>query len=196
MKEIQYLLSYAWGKSKLLFLTTSLKYIFSRAIPLIGVVGLGVVVDSIENKQSGDAVIKSIVLYLAVNLCVSLLRSILIFFDNIVMCKASDKTQLDYMKDCVNIYYHYVENKSVLELKKKSMGANPVWFLDDFFVLLLYVVQFAGITYLFVELSPWFILIVAATSSISIVLNFKSVKNRAELTTLPGALLYIRILFL
>lgn len=177
MKEIQYLLSYAWKKSKLLFLTTSLKYIFSGVIPLIGVVGLGVVVDSIENQQAGDAVIKSIVFYLAVNLCVSLLRSLLVFFDNVVMRKASDKTQLDYMKDCVNIDYHYVEDKSVLELKKKSMGANPVWFLDDFFVLLLYVVQFAGITYLFVELSPWFILIVAATSSISIVLNFKSKKN-------------------
>ena len=61
MKEIQSLLSYAWKKSKLLFLTTSLKYIFSGVIPLIGVVGLGVVVDSIENQQAGDAVIKSIV---------------------------------------------------------------------------------------------------------------------------------------
>lgn len=176
MKEIRYLLSYAWKKSKLLFLTTPFKYIFNGVIPLIGVVGLGIVVDSIESGQPYKEVIRSVVVYLSVNLGVSLLKIMITFFDSIVMRKASDKTQLDYMSDCININYHYAEDRSVLELKKKSMGANPVWFLDDFFALFLYIVQFIGITYLFAELSPWFIVIVLITSSVGIALNFKSKK--------------------
>ena len=176
MKEILYLLSYAWKKSKLLFLTTSLKYIFSGTIPLIGIVGLGIVVDAIESGQTSENVIKAIIIYITVNLCVSLIRILLTFLDNIVMRKASDKIQLDYAQDCVNINYHYVEDKSVLELKKKSMGANPVWFLDEFFVLFLYLVQFFGVTYIFAELSPWFILVVMLTSLLNIALNFQNKK--------------------
>ena len=168
-----YLLRYAWGKCKLLFFTTSLKYIFSAVLPLIGIVGLGSVVDALVTGKPAKEVGGVIVVYLAVNLAVSLSKTGITYLDNIVMRKASDITQLDYMSDCVFINYHYAEDGSILDLKKKSISAHPVWFLDSLFKLLLYLVQFAGVAYLFVTLSPWFVLLIILTSSVSVLLNFR-----------------------
>lgn len=176
MKNTLYLLTYAWRKSKLLFFTTSLKYIFTGFLPLIGVIGIGSVVKALENQKSTKEIVFTIVIYLSANLAISLINIVLTLFNNLVMRKASDITQMDYVKDCIFINYHYVEDKSVLDLKKKSMGANPVWFLDDFFSLLLYIIQIVGVIALILALSPWFLLLILLISSLVILINFKKKK--------------------
>lgn len=176
-KNAAYLLGYAWGKCSSLFFTTSLKYIFSAVLPLVGIVGLGSVVDALVSGKTAGEVRVTVVVYLSISLAVNLLKTAITYIDNIVMRKASDITQLDYMSDCVFINYHYAEDGSILDLKNKSLGANPVWFLDSLFKLLFYLVQFAGVAYLFALLSPWFIAVIALTSSVSVALNFKKQKS-------------------
>ncbi len=177
MNNIIYLLFYAWKKSKLLFLTTSLKYIFTGGLPLIGIVGIGSIVESLDKAESIEETVGKIVIYLSISLGISIAKILITFCDNVIMRRASDITQMDYMRDCILINYHFVEDRSILNLKKKSMGANPVWFLDKLFKLLLYVVQFAGIAYLFITLSPWFILLIVLTSTITIAIDFAKKKN-------------------
>ncbi len=178
--NLSYLLSYAWSKTKKLFLTTGLKNLFLALLPLANVVGIGLVVDALT---SGDRenVTKIILFYVGVNLAVSILSGILTLFDNNVMREASDITQLDYMNDCVYLNYHYVQDRTVLNLKNKSMNAHPVWLLADLGKFLQYIVQFAGILYLFSVLSPLFLLILIMTSSVSVVLSFKRQKMDFEL---------------
>lgn len=176
VNNAKYLFTYAWNKCKPLFFTTSAKYIFSAFLPLINIIGIGAVVDALIQGSNRAQVTKIILLYLGINLCISILKTGITYFNNIVTRKASDITQLDYMSDCIFINYHYVEDGSILDLKNKSIRAHPVWFIDSTFNLLLYILQFGGIFYLFITLKPWFLLFIGLTSSISIFLNFQKQK--------------------
>ena len=168
-----YLFAYAWHKSKSLFFTTTAKSVFSSVLPLINIAGLGLVVDALVTGEQKATVVRLIVIYLSLNLGISVLSNILTLLDNMVMRRVADIIQLDYMNDCVYINYHYVQDGSVLNLKLKSMTAHPVWFFDDIGKLLNYIIQFTGITYIFASLSPMFILIIAATSAVSVLLTFR-----------------------
>ncbi len=180
ISNLSYLLSYAWSKTKKLFLTTGLKNLFLALLPLANVVGVGLVVDALTSGEK-ESITKIILFYVGFNLAVSILSSILTLFDNNVMREASDITQLDYMNDCVYLNYHYVQDRTVLNLKNKSMNAHPVWLLADLGKFLQYIVQFVGIFYLFSVLSPLFLLILILTSSVSVVLSFKRQKMDFEL---------------
>lgn len=171
-----FLLRYAWGKCKTLFFTTSVKYISSAVLPFIGIIGIGSVVDALVSGKTAAEVRAAVAVYVFVTLAVSLFKTGITYLDNIVMRRASDVTQLDYMSDCVFINYHYAEDGSILDLKKRSIGAQPVWFIDSLFKLLLYLVQFAGVAYLFAALSPWFILLIVLSSAVSVLLNFRKQK--------------------
>ncbi|MEA4832621.1 MAG: hypothetical protein VB118_08405 [Oscillospiraceae bacterium] len=52
IKNAIYLIRYAWRKCKRLFFTTSVKYIFSSVLPLIGIVGIGSIVDALVAGKS------------------------------------------------------------------------------------------------------------------------------------------------
>lgn len=77
------------------------------------------------------------------------------------------------MRDCIYINYHYVQDGSILDLKKKSMGAHPAWFLNDLGILFRYAVRFAGIASLFAVFSPVFLIVLLLTSAIYVMLSFK-----------------------
>lgn len=180
LSNLRYLLSYAWDKTKKLFLTTGLKNLFLALVPLTNVVGIGLVVDALTSGKK-ERVTETILVYVGFHLAISILSSILSLLDNNVMREASDVTQLDYMQDCVNINYHYVQDRTVLNLKNKSINAHPVWLLADIGLFFQYIVQFAGILYLFSVLSPLFLLILILTSSVSVVLSFRHQKMDYEL---------------
>lgn len=176
LSDLAFLLSYAWKNCKQYYFSVSLKSLFQAALPLFDVVGIGIVVDALTRGESLDAVTKLIVIFLSCNLAVSLLSQIFTLIDNTIMRKSSDVVQLGYMYDAVKINYHYAEDKSILNQKKRSMGGNPVWFLSYFGNLLKYIAQFAGVIYLFARLSPIFIIILLLTSTVSVLLSFKSEK--------------------
>lgn len=174
--NLVFLLSYAWKNCKQYYFSVTLKSLFQAALPLFNVVGVGIVVDALTRGESQEAVTKLIVIFLSGNLAVSLLSQLFTLIDNNIMRKSSDIVQLGYMYDAVKINYHYAEDKSILNQKKRSMGGNPAWFLSHFGDLFKYIVQFAGVIYLFARLSPIFILIILLTSTVSVLLSFKSEK--------------------
>ena len=168
-----YLLNYAWSKSKLLFLTTSLKNIFRALFPLTNVVGIGLVVDALTTGKTEWEIGSVILFYVIFNLAISLLSSVLTLWDDNAVRYASDLTQRDYMNDAIYINYHFAQDRTVLNLKQRSMLAQPVWLLSDLGKFLRYFVQFAGIAYIFSMLSPIFLLIITATSAVSVIISFK-----------------------
>lgn len=115
-------------------------------------------------------------IYVLFNLFISLINTVLIYFKNIQERKVSNEMQFDYVKDNLNINYHYVQDKSILNLKSKSMGINPVFFLPLLGKFIGYAVQFVGIIYIFSVLSPLFLSILLFTSLLSVLLTFKSRK--------------------
>lgn len=176
LKNAVFLLKYALKKCSFLFATTTVRYTFAAIIPMINVVGIGIVVDALLSQKSRGDLLSTVLTYVLFQLSISLLTEVFAFIDNIAVRKASDITQKDYMRDAVFINYHYAQDGSILDLKKKSMKAHPIWLLRDIGILLKYVIQFLGITYLFASTSPWFILIIIITSTISIALSLKKQK--------------------
>lgn len=171
-----YLLSYAWRKHKLLFLTEGTKALFQAILPLIDIAGVGIVISALTSGADKSRVTQLILFYLCINLAVALISNLITLANNNVMRRTSDIVQLDYMHNCLYINYHYVQDKSILDLKKKSMGAQPAWFLGYAGELLKYIVQFAGIVFLFASLSPLFIALILLTSSVSVFLTFRAQK--------------------
>lgn len=174
LKSSMFLLSYAWRKCKSLFFTTAVKSILEASLPLINIAGWGLVVNALVKGEAKADVVKLIILFVSFNLSISITKNVFTLLDNNIMRRASDITQLDYARDGIDINYHYVQDGSILDLKKKSIGAHPVWFIGDLSILLLYIVQFAGIAYIFIVLSPVFILIILITSTLSVFMSFKT----------------------
>ena len=175
-----YLIRYAWTKVRSYFFTTAAKGLFSALLPLIDIAGLGIVVDALTTGAAREEVLRVILVYLGVNLAVTLAQILLTYLDNVVMRHASNVSQTDYMYDCVYINYHYVEDGSILNLKKKSMGAQPAWFVGDLGRLFEHLLRFAGVVYLFAVLTPWFLVLLLTTSAVMIFLDLKQQKMDFE----------------
>ncbi len=166
--DLCFLLIYAWRKCKALYFASFGKALFNALLPLIDIAGLGLVVDALVNSRPRHEVMRLILYFLLFNLAAALLSQLLTLAENIIMRKASDITQRDYMNDSIRIDYHYAQDRSILDLKKKSMGANPAWFIFSFGQLIKCIVQFVGIAYLFSVLSPLFLSVLLLTSFLSI----------------------------
>jgi len=167
------LLRYTWKSHKSLVFVTVFENIFSATLPLINIVGIGAIIDALMNELSNKAVMNIILIITALNLGVSLIKYVLTYLHNIAARKASDKIQYDYMRDGIIVNYHWAQDGSVLDMKKKSMGANPVFVFSHIGNFIDYIVKFSGILFIFSILSPLFIIMISATSAISIVITFK-----------------------
>lgn len=167
------LLRYAWKSHKSLVFIIVFENIFSATLPLINVVGIGVIIDALINELGNKEVMNTTLMFVSLNLGVSLIKYVLTYLHNIAARKASDKIQSDYMRDGIIVNYHWAQNGSVLDMKKKSMGANPVFVFSHIGNFINYIVKFFGILYIFSILSPLFIIMISATSAISIVITFK-----------------------
>lgn len=172
LRSASFLFSYAWAKKKLLFLTEGLSALFHAILPLIDITGLGLIIDALTGGDDKRKIIRLILLYLIINFTVSILSILFTFANNSVKRQTSDMVQLDYMRSCLYINYHYVQDRSILDLKKKSMGAQPAWFLGQVGTLLRYIIQFFGIILIFASLSPFFIVFALLSSVFSVFLSF------------------------
>jgi len=168
------LLRYAWENHKALLFIVIFKSIFSAVLPLINVWGIGLIIDALINGYSNKSVMNIILVFIALNLSTSLMKHIFTYLENVESRKASDKIQLEYMRDGVIINYHWAQDGSVLDMKKKSMGANPVFLFPHIGGFIDYILKFTGILFIFSRLSPMFIFIIAATSAVSVILTFKT----------------------
>lgn len=175
--DLKFLFAYAWKVDKCQFFIIAARSIFSAFLPLINIAGLGMVIDALISGADFSQVTRLIIIYLSINLSIAIVSEVLSLLSNIVMRRVSNIMQYNYMYDCININYHFVQDGTVLNLKNKSMRAHPTVFLDDMGVFLNYIVKFTGILYVFSMLSPLFIIILLVTSALSISMTFRTRKH-------------------
>lgn len=179
-----YLLYRLWHMSRSVFIITVVKSISTALYPLVNIIGIGVVIDSLTKKETLNQITYKILLYIIINMIVGIISQIFNLLDNIAQRKVSNLMQYEYIEDALVIDYHYVQDGSILDLKKKSMSAHPAFYVSHLGEFIKYIIQFIGIFYILTLLSPWFVFILITTSIISILLTFRTQKLEYELYNL------------
>lgn len=171
IKNLIYLFRRAWNISKIYFLVTAVKSIFTALISLANIVGLGFIIDALVSGQSKGNILKLIIIYLSINLGISLANQALQLWQNNVMRKESNVLQYQYMQDCLDIDYHYIQDGKILNLKQKSMTSQPAFFLDLWGQCFKNIIQFIGVISIVSALSPLFIIIIILLSAMLITIT-------------------------
>lgn len=127
--KLKYLIKSVWRRAKGYFLISFFQNSMAAAIPLIDILGIGMVVDKLSSGAAKNEIIKVILIYVILNLVISVLKIILQMAENRMMRKSTNILQCGYMTDCVNVDYHFVQNRTLLDLKPKSMSARPEFFI-------------------------------------------------------------------
>ena len=150
---------------------TLLRSFFFALLSLIDIAGLGIVIEALVSKKLFDDIMWLIIFYVLVNLAVSLGGHFLTLFENRSMRRASNTLQYQYMRDCLEIDYHYVQDGNVLNLKRNSMLAHPAFSLSMFGECLNALMKLLGTISIFFLLSPLFIVILTVLSALIITLT-------------------------
>ncbi|MBQ8798003.1 MAG: ABC transporter ATP-binding protein [Lachnospiraceae bacterium] len=153
-----FLIKETWNKAKAYFVITVIKNIIGAMVPMIDIIGIGQVVEMLTTNQEYQKVVATILIYVAINLVVSLVNVILTAVENGVMRKSTNVLQFGYMKDCVNVDYHFVQDRTLLDLKPKSMRARPEFFLGLWGRCISDISKIAGVITIMAVMSPWFLL--------------------------------------
>lgn len=180
MKSVVYLLKYAWKNDRKLCLITFLKVFFDALVPLIDIAGIGVVVDLLTEGAAADSVMRAIICYVVFHLAAALGGNGFALAVDLCQRKSTNKVQYQYAWDSIIMNYHYVQDGSFLDLKKKSMNVQPSFYLKDFGAFFGFAVKFAGITYAFARIRPELVLVLVLLSVIPILLSFRQKKAEAE----------------
>lgn len=180
-KNILYLLNSLYVINKQSFVFSFFKNLFNALVSFVNIIGIGIVIDALEKRKSFDYTIIMIIIFVLSNLIIVIIREILQLIDNNITRKLSNLMQIDYSTDAVNIDFHYVQDNTILNLRRKSITGHPLWGLtSEIGSLLYYLFQFIGVIYIFSILSPIFIVIILLTSCLSIFMIFKNKKNNFE----------------
>lgn len=153
-----FLLKETWAKAKAYFAITLIKNMIGAMVPVIDIIGIGQVVEMLTTNQDYQRVVTTILVYVAINLGVSLVSVMLTAVENRVMRKSTNVLQFGYMKDCVNVDYHFVQDRTLLDLKPKSMRARPEFFLSLWGRCISDISKIAGVITIVAVVSPWFLL--------------------------------------
>jgi ABC-type multidrug transport system fused ATPase/permease subunit len=82
-----------------------------------------------------------------------------------------------YAQDSVDVNYHYAQDGTILDLKKKSMVALPAFYIDHLGDIIRYIVQFFSVITIVSYFSPLFLLILSLTSAVSVYFIFQTKKD-------------------
>lgn len=178
LKNIFYLFKCSFKIDKRILIIIIIKNLFKAAVAFINILGIGFIIDALETNLEKTYIVKLICIYVGVNLLVAVIREIIQLFESNIDRKVSNKMQFEYSNDAININYHFVQDNTILNLRRKSMSGHPAGsfmnYIGDFCY---YLFQFVGIISIFLVLSPVFVLIILITSLISIFLIFVDKNN-------------------
>jgi len=177
IQNIKFLLIHAWQSSKSFCLSTAVTYAFLAVTPFINIVGLGMVVNALVTGETRKQILILIIIYLALTLAVTVIWELLYMANSYLQRVITNINQFDFSKDSVNVDYHYAQDGTILNLRRKGMGALPGFSIYKIGLFINHIIQFAGIISILSLLSPWFILVLAVTSTVSVILTFRTQKN-------------------
>ena len=176
-KKILFLLSNAWKSAKGYVLVSGAANIFRAVLSFGSIVGIGLVVDALVSGQSSSQILTLIIIFTSVNLAISVVKELLTLATDYMGRKATNTAQYIYAQDSVNVNYHYAQDGTILDLKRKSMVALPAFYIDHLGDMVRYIVQFFGVITIVSHFSPLFLLILAATSAASVYFIFQTKKD-------------------
>ena len=191
LKNLGWLMAYAWKTCPAMYAVSLGKALFEAITTLVEIAGLGLVLDALTGGSSRQDCIRLIFFFVLFNLALSLLSQLFSLAQLTVMRRASDAVQQSYIRDSVEIDYHWVQDRSILNLKQKSMGANPAWFIEYLSRAVKCLLQMGGIAYLFSALSPLllFLLILSSAADILLVMDQTQIANTRHRLAPDGLLL-------
>lgn len=141
------------------------------------IIGIGLIVDALISKQNSSQVFTLILVFISVNLVISVIKELLMLAMNYMGRKATNTTQYMYAQDSVDVNYHYAQDGTILDLKKKSMVALPAFYIDHLGDIIRYIVQFFSVITIVSHFSPLFLLILSLTSAVSVYFIFQTKKD-------------------
>lgn len=179
MKKFIYLVKGIFKRAKGYFIVTFFQNIMGAIVPLIDILGIGLVVDRLTKGDSIKEILPFILIYVLANLFVLTVKNILQLAENKLMRKSTNILQCGYITDCLNVDYHFVQNRTLLDLKPKSMSARPEFFLGLWGRSLGSLVQIITTGAIMTTINGWFLLIIVILSAGVIISNV--CKNKKEI---------------
>lgn len=144
-RKILFLLCNAWKNAKGDVLISAITNIFQAILSFGNIVGIGLIVDALLSRQNSARIFILILVFSAVNLAILVIKEGLTCISNYMMRKATNMAQYMYARDSVNVNYHYAQDGTILDLKKKSMVALPAFYINHLGEILRYAVQFFAV---------------------------------------------------
>lgn len=141
------------------------------------IVGIGLIVDALLSKQNLAQVFTLIFVFVSVNLAISVIKEVLMLAYNYTGRKATNTAQYMYAQDSVDVNYHYAQDGTILDLKKKSMVSLPAFYIDHLGDIIRYIVQFFSVITILSHFSPLFILVLLGTFAASVYFIFQIKKD-------------------
>ena len=149
ISAIRFMFAEAWKNARIHLLATIIKNIFMALTPLLNIAGIGLVVDALISDKKIDDILTIIIVYVGANLIILLAGQALSLWANYAMRKSSNLLQYQYMQDCLDIDYDFVQDGKIANLKRRSMIAEPAFFLSNWGVFINYFIQFTGVISIF-----------------------------------------------
>ena len=171
LKNLRFYFKKAKKMASAYMAATLLRSLFFALLSLIDIAGLGIIIDALVSKKPFDNILCLIIFYVLVNLAVGLGGHFFTLFENRSMRRVTNTLQYQYMKDCLDIDYHYVQDGNVLNLKRNSMLAHPAFSLSTFGECLNALIKLLGTISIFFLLSPVFIVVLTVLSVLIITLT-------------------------
>ncbi len=173
-EKIAFLLKNAWKTAKRYVVISVAVNIFEAALSFGDIVGIGLIVDALLTKRDSKEVLILVFVFCGVNFTVTTMKELFSLAEQCIGRKTSNTAQFRYAEDSVNIDYHYAQDGTVLDLKKKSQLAFPAFYVDKMGNIIKYIVQFFAVVAVITYFSPHFLLVIGATTAISVLLIFKT----------------------
>lgn len=178
IKNLFFLLKNLFKLSKSIFIVIIIKNIFKIAVSFSNILGIGIVINALEKGKSKEHIFYIILLYVIINIGVTIIRELIQLLENFIMRKLSNEMQYEYSNDSLKINYHYVQDNTILQMRRKSMQGHPAGvFVDTISNFTYYLLHLVCLISIFSYYSPLFIFAILITSFISIIFVFINKKN-------------------
>lgn len=154
----------AWNETRSYLFLCVIRNIFTALVSLTNSIGIGIIIHALTSGNTQKQIVLSILWYLAANLSINLINETLKLFENNAMRKASNTMQYEYMQDCIDIDYHFVQESNILNMKQRSMLGHPAFSINIYGECINNLLQILGVISIFAVLSPLFIQIILTIS--------------------------------
>lgn len=180
MGKIKRLLKAAWMSERALFLVVMGQSLFDALIPMVDILGIGVVIDALVTGQDRRRVSVAILSYVLAHTGISLIRELFSWLRNKEARKSTNAVQYRYARQSLEVDFPYIQTGGFLSLKRRSMQVMPSFYISTFGNLASYLVKFMGIFSVFTAINPLLILCILLLSAPMALMSFREKREERQ----------------